>query len=123
MKLKNSLFLRNVTESLNRLLNLEDMPTKECYNIVKLIKNVDEKMKLFNDTKNAIIKKYSGGKDAVDPSKLDENKRKSFFKELDELIDIEFEIDIANKIRIKKDAHGLRAIDIMALEDVIEVED
>jgi len=123
MKLKNLILTPVLSESLNRLADMDNLSIKESWNIAKTIKEVETQYKLFEGEKHKLIKKYATDeeKTSIDFSALSEELKSKFNEDLEELLSIEFEISLDKKIKIIESSKGLKPKDFIVLEELIEI--
>jgi len=106
-------------DSLQKLVDVEDMPIKYGFKVLKLVKKLNDEIVIIEQGRNLLIKKYgteADGKISVSP--LDENFVK-FVEEANEMMAIEVEFDLP-KAKVP-DNVSMSVKDIAALEPFIEL--
>ena len=106
-------------DSLQKLVDVEDMPIKYGFKVLKLVKKLNDEIVIIEQGRNMLIKKYGkeeGGKISVSP--LDES-FPEFVSEMNEMMAIEVELD-AEKAKVP-DSITMSVKDIAALELFIEM--
>jgi hypothetical protein len=115
VKLKNIL---SAKESLSRLGN-ESLPIKLSYRLSKLIKRINDELKLFDENRSKIFNRY---KDSEGTRIPDENIIE-FNRTMSELVDIEINIDL-NPLDLTDlvDKLNLSAFDLINLDGFVIVD-
>lgn len=111
--------LLGIKESLNKLL-VAEIPIKTSYKLGKIINKMGEELKFFDTKRMELFKKYGELDGKEYKVKLEDNE--IFVKEMNELLEITFELEI-NKIKL--DSLGdikLSALDMANLDKFIEEE-
>ena len=132
MKIKNMvLFDSNFIESLMKFTEMQ-LPIKISYSLKKclnIFKTEENELKLHRDD---LIKKYGtcitndAGELIYDLNKSDKKSQESFFQEYNELMDLEVELPIEDKLSISlKDIENkfISAKHIVAIEPLIKIEE
>jgi len=122
MKIKNTIFVNGAIPALSGLLE-EKLPGRVSYKLARLTKEINEKLKVYNQAHDLLVKKY--GKESKEKAGefiVSEKKIADFQKELAELLELEEEYTQAEKIVLPKKVE-IAAKTLLLLEDVLEIED
>jgi hypothetical protein len=118
MNLKNEIFEMKVIEVMKVLLDT-DMPINEGFKVIRLIDILQKNHENYAKAKEILIKKYC---DLIDPDKgefkIKEETKDKFLSEMDNLINIEFEVDL-DKIKIPENIN-IKPKDLLVLKELIE---
>ena len=121
--------LNEVLNSMDTMQKLatQKFKSKTAFQIARILKKLDEEIKIFNDTRAALIQKY-GERDENGELKVDDNNNctiqkealENFNQELSDLLNTTIEIN-ADKINIDDLSEGsFTPSEIIALEAFIE---
>ena len=118
MKIDNKIFEGGGIEAINELL-IQPLPVKESYRLMKFAKELKEKEDVYRGARIAVFKKYGKEKEDKTIEILEENKGKAL-EELNELLAIEEEYSLKDKITLPEDIK-LSAAQLMLLEDIVKI--
>lgn len=118
MKLKNGVIF-NATEALNKLAT-SDLPIKVVYNLKKNMDAINEQLKVINESRNSLIKKY-GHDDKI--TQDDKEAMQKFVSDFNEILEIEEEVDIRTFTLEDLDGAKLSAADLSAVMFMIKEEE
>lgn len=104
-------------EALSKLLQC-NVSIKKAYSLIKITKEVDEQLKIFNEAKNGLIMKHG--------TKWEDGKFRAsgdeFLKEFAELLSIEFTID-TEQIDLSNENISIPTIYLMELKWLIKMDE
>ena len=123
MKIKNAIFVNGTLDILSKLLDEKDLTMGQKYSLVKLVKQIEEKGKTFNELRQKLFTELGeefeeDGKkmQRIKPENIDE-----YGKKLQEISDIEEEYDFT-AITVSGDAKlAISTKDLILLEQFITV--
>lgn len=116
MELSNSIIFNEVfKEALSRLIKKE-LDSVTSLKLVKLVKDIQSQTKDVFEVRDSFLTRYADGT----VFKSEENKLE-FFKEMDNLLSINFETSLKEKIVIPKGIN-ISADDVLILESIIDVD-
>jgi hypothetical protein len=117
MKIKNNFFESNGLIELAKLRDM-DLAIKDSYAVCKIVKALEESMKIYADAKTDLFKKHGDAEgEAITVS---EEKKPAFLKDLQELLDIEVELEF-KPIKLPDDTKVSPKF-IQALEKFLDLE-
>lgn len=129
MLIKNRIIMQeNFLTALSNLMNIE-MPAKQCLEVSKSIEEIIGQFHIIIRAQKAIAEKYymkdSNGLPIVDEEGRyrfeNEELKKEFIKEIDEILNEEIDISLSNRIKIKGDIVKITPLTYKLLEDLIEI--
>lgn len=80
------------------------LPVKISYQISRLNSEFDKEMKIYDEKRRALIAEYGEKNEETGDVKIDETNKQAvdkFYKDLTELMEIEIDLQFADKINIK----------------------
>jgi len=131
MKLKNIIFhgvINNETKKeeskfINAVnfLSTQDLPIKKSYSLVKLLKQLKEKLEVFNEAKMNLYKKYGEEDKKTQQIIVKQENMASFNKEYTELCEQEEEYNFSKIDILPEDNIKIKADYLVELEDIINI--
>lgn len=112
--------LLEAKESLQKLSVIE-LPLKTSYKLAKMIKKINEELSFFEDERLKLCKKYGKFDEATTTYMVEDANMFEFKKEFTELLNIEAEFD-CERILLP-DTIVIKPIDLIALDDLIKIEE
>lgn len=122
MEIKNQFFETEGTAQLQKLKEME-LPITQTFNVIKILKKVEDSAKDYFEAKGKLLKKY-GKEDEKQPGRFEILKEniENFNKEISELLELKIELNGLKKVQLTSDTK-VSAQFLMHLEEFVEVKE